>query len=679
MKKLLSCLLASIMMLLVMVVPSYDVHAANVSLSVSASSVDIGDTVTVTASVPGGITAKVDIYFSTGLFEFVSASGTANRNGGTVATTLGEPFSSSITVKLKAKTTGTGTITASVIQAGDSNTGDATTLGGASKSVTIANKVVPEPEPPKESEKPADSQKPTQPETPADSQKPIQPQTPTDSQKPTQSETAKSGDSSLSSLKISEGKLSPSFKSNVTKYTATVDYDVTKLVVSATPSNKKASIESVTGNGKVSLNVGSNTIKVVVKAENGVQTTYTLDVTRKEKEIESSETTSSETQASETPSSETQSEQTETPVEEQTFEYNGQTLNIIEEIPNKIVPSDFSKEKIVIDGKEVSGLKFAKGELQLLYLGDENSSLYMYDKKSGDIYPFIKIVFEQNYIILIRPDDETIPEGFVPCTVSIEGIGTVQAYQYNTETAVKEEKTGLFGAETYFATEQNLSELYFLYCVNNRGEYGWYQFDNTEKTFQRYFGTIGLVQNQSIEGQSTGNQSDNLPLSPQTKNDYESQIKALKSKIKILISVIIVAILGVVGKVVYPYFLKQKLVKQSNSVYVYEEPKDAEIKEDNISLESVQTKDAVTVMDSHKVEIACVKDDTKGQKESKLDNEVETEFFEKTQKNMRTMEFEDKVTASTHEMQKDAELKQSQKKEVTKSDSDENELEFIQF
>ena len=129
----------------------------------------------------------------------------------------------------------------------------------------------------------------------------------------------------------------------------------------------------------------------------------------------------------------------------------------------------------------------------------------------------------------------------------------------------------------------------------------------------------------------------------------------------------------------FPYFLKQKLVKQSNSVYVYEEPKDAEIKEDNISLESVQTKDVVTVMDSHKVEIACVKDDTKGQKESKLDNEVETEFFEKTQKNMRTMEFEDKVTASTHEMQKDAELKQSQKKEVTKSDSDENELEFIQF
>ena len=142
MKKLLSCLLASIMMLFVMVVPSYDVHAANVSLSVSSSSVDIGDTVTVTASVPGGITAKVDIYFSTGLFEFVSASGTTNQNGGTVATTLGEPFSSSITVKLKAKTTGTGTITASVIQAGDSNTGDATTLGGAQKSVTIENKVI---------------------------------------------------------------------------------------------------------------------------------------------------------------------------------------------------------------------------------------------------------------------------------------------------------------------------------------------------------------------------------------------------------------------------------------------------------------------------------------------------------------------------------------------------------
>lgn len=637
MKKLLSCLLACIVLLLVMIVPSYDVHAANVSLSVSSSSVDIGDTVTVTASVPSGITAKVDIYFSTGLFEFLSASGTANQNGGTVATTLGEPFSSSITVKLKAKTTGTATITASVIQAGDSN-GDATTLGGASKSVTIANKVVETPEPPKESEKPADSQKPTQPETPTDSQKPTQPETPADSQKPTQQETAKSGDSSLSSLKISAGKLSPSFKSNVTKYTATVDYDVTKLVVSATPSNKKASIESVTGNGKVSLNVGSNTIKVVVKAENGVQTTYTLDVTRKEKEIEPSETTSSETQASETPSSETQSEQTETPVEEQTFEYNGQTLNIIEEIPNAVVPSDFSKEKIVVGGKEIAGLKFAKGELQLLYLGDEKGSLYIYDKESESVYPFVKIIYQENYIILVNPDDSAIPNGLVPCTVSIEGTGTVQAYRYDVQTSVDETKTEarLFGAETYFATEQNLSDLYFLYCVNSNGEYGWYQFDSVEKTFQRYFGTIDLIRSDSEMPTTTP--SDEVPISPQTKNDYELQIKALKSKMKILISILVIAALGVVGKVVYPKFLKQKLEKGPEGVYVYEEENEesdeVEIEEDNISLGKTNTKN-----------------DMEEQEKLKLDDEVEIE----------------------------SNLQQNQKKEETKSDSDNNGIEIIHF
>ena len=72
-------------------------------------------------------------------------------------------------------------------------------------------------------------------------------------------------------MKLSSGTLSPSFKYNVTKYTATVGYDVTKVVVSAKTSNEKATIESVTGDGTVNLKVGDNVIEIVVKAENGVK------------------------------------------------------------------------------------------------------------------------------------------------------------------------------------------------------------------------------------------------------------------------------------------------------------------------------------------------------------------------------------------------------------------------
>lgn len=530
MKKIVSYLLACMMMLTVMAVPAYDVYGANISLSVSASSVDIGDTVTATVSVPSGITATIDVYFPTDLFEFVTASGTTNVNGGTVTTTLGEPFSSSVSVKLKAKTTGTAKISASAIKAGNNNNVDADgnptsiTLSGASKSVTIENKIVEEPNTGSSEE----------------------------------SETPKSADNSLSSLKLSAGKLSPSFKGNVTKYTATVDYDVTKLVVSAKASNAKATIESVTGNGNVSLKVGENTIKIVVKAENGVQATYTIVVTRKEKETTPSENPSSETP--DKPQNNENSEQTiETQVEEQTFEYNGQKLNIIEEIPQEVIPGDFAKENILIDGKETPGLRFTKSELQVLYLENESGygSLYVYDKAEQEIYPLIRLASEKNYVIVLRPDDETVPKGFTPCTFSIEGKGTVQAYRYEEQEA-ETETTGLFGAENYFAAQPVLSDFYLIYCVNSSGELGWYQFDSVEGTFQRYLGTVAL-EDETVD-------ADAIP-----ENGYEAEIKALKSQQKMMLSIFAGVCLVLLIVVISLAVSKHKLSQAYKKAYVYGE------------------------------------------------------------------------------------------------------------
>ena len=440
MKKAVSYLLACMMMLMLMVVPSYTAYTANLSLSVSASSVHIGDTVTATVSVPSGITATVDVYFSTELFQFVSASGTTNVNGGTIATTLGDPFSSSITITLKAKTAGNTKISASVIQAGDTNnideSGNAPTikLGGDSKSVTIKNKTVTES---------------------------------TTQNGSTNTQTAKSADNSLSSLKISAGYLWPSFKYNVTKYYAVVDYEVNKLVVSATPSNKKATIEYVTGNGNVPLKVGDNVIEIVVKAENGVKATYTVTVTRNEKEktVASEESQDSQIQE-ESQISEVQQDSQE---EQSAFEYNGQKLNIIQKIPNETIPEDFVQETLIVNGKKMTGLRFSKGELQTLYLKNEagDSSLYVYDENEQTVYPFVKLTSEKNYVIVLRPNNTEVPNGFVPCTLSIEGKGTIEAYRYEGNKTKDTQVTKLIGTETYFASESKSDGFYLLYCITH--------------------------------------------------------------------------------------------------------------------------------------------------------------------------------------------------------------------
>ena len=88
-----------------------------------------------------------------------------------------------------------------------------------------------------------------------------------------------SGNNSLSSINIDGVNLAPAFNENTLNYDAgEVEYSVNKLNVSAVPKEGTAKV-SISGN---SLNVGSNTIKIVVTAENGATKTYTVNVIRKQ-------------------------------------------------------------------------------------------------------------------------------------------------------------------------------------------------------------------------------------------------------------------------------------------------------------------------------------------------------------------------------------------------------------
>ena len=90
-----------------------------------------------------------------------------------------------------------------------------------------------------------------------------------------------SKDATLKSLSISSGNLSPQFDSNLELYSATVENNVTSVTFAATLNSTKAKI--ISGN-TCSLKVGLNTCKIVVQAEAGNKKTYTITVTRKNKE-----------------------------------------------------------------------------------------------------------------------------------------------------------------------------------------------------------------------------------------------------------------------------------------------------------------------------------------------------------------------------------------------------------
>lgn len=90
-----------------------------------------------------------------------------------------------------------------------------------------------------------------------------------------------SSNNNLSGLTTSTGTLSPTFSPGVTGYSMTVDHGVSSISLSPQLADSKAKILS--GGGSHSLTEGTNTIEVVVEAENGSRKTYTIVVTRSAK------------------------------------------------------------------------------------------------------------------------------------------------------------------------------------------------------------------------------------------------------------------------------------------------------------------------------------------------------------------------------------------------------------
>ena len=428
----LSSLFAIILMLGCIMIPDTNAQASSLSVGVSASSVKIGDTVTVSITVPAGVSATVNVTYPSGTFSFSSASDTASANGGTVSMTIGSYGSSNTkttgTMKFKAKAAGSATFSASAPIAGNQD-GDRVSVGGASASVRVKNEANENNSNKSDSSNGSDAS-----DNNSDDNK------------------TKSADNSLASLTLSSGSLSPAFKYNVTNYTAEVANDVTSVVVSAKTSNANATVESVKGGEN--LSVGDNKIQIVVKAENGVTATYTITVTRKE----SGDNTD-----------EPEPDNTDEP-QEQCYDIGGVKMYPSEDGDESQIPEGFALSEITLWEKAYPYWvnDTIGSDVGLIYLVDENKengAWYRISEASPyEANPFICFKSEYGYIIATPEKmNETAPAGYTSETINIEGKGVADAFV----------KAG---------DEENC----LIYAVNQDGVYGLYQYDLQDRTYMRY-------------------------------------------------------------------------------------------------------------------------------------------------------------------------------------------------
>ena len=245
-RKSIFCIISAIV-LIIAIAPK--AIAANLTINFSSSQAKVGDTVTATVS-GNGVAGKVNL----------SVSGNASLSQSSIFV----DGSASVTVKINGE--GNVKVTATAADMADTSTSQPFT-GATAGTIKVSSN--------------------SSSSTSSDNKQ--------DTSKQDNSKTStKSNNTNLSNLGIKPNDFT-GFKTNKTSYDVTVPNDVEKVTVYATAQDKKASIK---GNGTQKLNVGKNTLNVVVTAEDGTTKTYTINVTREEGNSESdnkNETTSNST------------------------------------------------------------------------------------------------------------------------------------------------------------------------------------------------------------------------------------------------------------------------------------------------------------------------------------------------------------------------------------------------
>lgn len=326
------------------------------------------------------------------------------------------------------KGTGSVSITASPLNPMSNSDGDKVTVSGASTYINVKN--------------PNNNNNITnKPNTDGNSSEVDQNNNSSNNKAP-QKQEKKNSDSSLASLSVSNGKLSPSFSAGTTSYKVSLPSTASSIKISASARDSKASVSGV---GTRELEPGNNKLSVVCSAEDGSTTTYTINVYVDEKPL--------------------------------TYvTYNGTKLGVSaqNEKGGKLSKA-FDETKIKINGIEVPAWKNKALNITLVYLQSEGTEgYYMYDEAKQEIVSVYEpmAVLGQNIVRVDVPENLHKREGMKFTKIKVDG---------------KE-----FPGWTF--EDKSLENYALIYVMNDAGKYEYYQYEKTQNTLQLYSGSAPLSQ-----------------------------------------------------------------------------------------------------------------------------------------------------------------------------------------
>ena len=190
-----------------------------------------------------------------------------------------------------------------------------------------------------------------------------------------------SSDNTLKSLQISPGTLSPAFSPDRTTYNATVDADVTELVVSAAANDSAAKI-SISGRR---MDPGSNTTTITVTAEDGSVKKYIIYTTRLE---------------------------------------DGRKYSVVKDYSGITIPDGYQEIDYDYNGQKINAVKGIKTGIILMYLESEDGKggFYIYDETAKTFSPYNTVAEpEITYVVLPITNSLDKPAGYALTRFTMNG------------------------------------------------------------------------------------------------------------------------------------------------------------------------------------------------------------------------------------------------------------------
>ena len=252
----------------------------------------------------------------------------------------------------------------------------------------------------------------------------------------------------LSKIELSNGSVN--FKKTTNSYTVYVANTTSKITINAKAEATTSKIAMSKAN-PVALEVGTNTVNIVVTAADGTKNTYTLTIVRAKPPVVE-QPTEPPTQAPTEPPT------TEGPKISVTVD--GNNFYLKEDLSDYQTPSGYSKIQTEYQGKQVEVLKGNTNGVTLLVLlnDDKIDFLYRYDEANKKLVEYKAI---GDYIIIEAPTEDNV-------------------------TAALTKKAEIIGNQEITMYEDGKQQIYqYCYAINKNGEKNWYMYDSIEGTLQR--------------------------------------------------------------------------------------------------------------------------------------------------------------------------------------------------